>query len=429
MRTSWIIALREMKERIGSRQFILMSLIGPLAVLAIVFMLFKFGGNDQQKWNVLIVDPSKIMENKILSREDKNITYSFADNYIEIEQFAKDARFQKYDAFVEVNEKVLSNKSCFVFYREKPSFNMSVSIRFQVERRLEEVIALRFTSLNLSQFRKIKQPLNFAFKNVYDPSESASDTAGWAGLFFGTIIFVFIFMFGMTVLRSITREKSNRIVEVIMASAKPRSMLSGKILGIGVSAFIQVAIWITIIGIGLYYMRSQLFVDWYDPSQAMENRPVAYNQFIELVFERMQFSVMIPFFMIFLIVGYWFYATIFAGLGAVSGSESDGQQFLLPLVAVLCFAVYAGYYVVQNPDSPLATFYLYFPFTAPIVAMVKLALGFAPGTSYQLYLSLMILGITSWLSLLVAGRLYKNGILQFGHHVRLSMIFNWLKKN
>lgn len=93
MRTSWIIALREMKERIGSRQFILMSLIGPLAVLAIVFMLFKFGGNDQQKWNVLIVDPSKIMENKILSREDKNITYSFADNYIEIEQFAKDARF------------------------------------------------------------------------------------------------------------------------------------------------------------------------------------------------------------------------------------------------------------------------------------------------------------------------------------------------
>lgn len=429
MRTSWIIALRELKERIGSRQFILMSLIGPLAVLAIVFILFKFGGNDQQKWNVLIVDPSKIMENKILSKEDKNITYSFADNYLEIEQFANDPRFQKFDAFVEVNEKVLSNKSCFVFYREKPSFNMSVSIRFQVERRLEEVLALRFTSLNLAQFRKIKQPLNFAFKNVYDPSETASDAAGWAGLFFGTIIFVFIFMFGMSVLRSITREKTNRIVEVIMASAKPRSMLTGKIVGIGASAFIQLAIWILFIGIGLYYMRAQLFVDWYDPAQALENRPIAYNQFIELVFERLQFQVMIPFFILFLIMGYFFYSTIFAGLGAVSGSESDGQQFLLPLVAALCFGVYAGYYVVQNPDSPLSTFYLYFPFTSPIVAMVKLTLGFEPGTSYQIYLSLVILGISSWLSLLVASRLYKNGILQFGHHVRLPMIFNWLKKN
>ena len=429
MRNSWIVALRELKERIGSRSFILMSLIGPLAVLALIYMLFKFGGNDQQKWNVLIVDPARIMEDKIVSKEDPNITYSFATNYVELEQFASESRFQKFDAFVEVNEKVLSNKSCFVFYREKPSFNMSVNIRYQIERRLEEVLALRFTNLKLTDFRKIKQPLTFAFKNVYDPSETASDTAGWAGLFFGTIIFVFILMFGMAVLRSVTREKSNRIVEVLLASVKPRALLTGKIFGIGASAFVQLAIWILIIGLGLYYMRSELFIDWYNPVNAMENQPIAYNQFVELVFERLQFQVMIPFFILFLILGYFFYATFFAGLGAVSGSESDGQQFLLPIVALLIFAVYAGYYVVQNPDSPMATFYLYFPFTSPVVSMVKLTLGLAPGSGYQIYVSLIILLISGILFLLVAGRLYKNGILQFGHHVRLRMIINWLKKN
>lgn len=428
MKNSLIVALRELKERISSRSFIVMSLTGPFAVLFMVYMLFKFGGNDQQKWNVLIVDPTGVMENKILAKEDPNITYAFADNYVDIEQFAREKRFQKYDAFVEVNEKVLSNKTCFVFYREKPSFNMSYSIRFQVERRLEEVIALRFTSLNLTQFRKIKQPLNFSFKNVYDPSETASDAAGWAGLFFGTIIFVFILMFGMSVLRSVSREKSNRIVEILLATVKPKWLMLGKILGVGGSALIQLLIWGSIVGLGLYYMRAELFMDWYDPQAVLEHRPMAYNQFVELVFERMQFSIMIPYFVLFLVVGYLFYGAIFAALGAVSGSESDGQQFLLPIVAVLCFAVYAGYFVVQNPDSPLATFYLYFPFTAPVVAMVKLALGFEVGQSYQLFLSIIFLLLSAFAALWVAGRLYKNGLLQFGHHVRLGMIFNWLKK-
>lgn len=428
MRNSFVIAFRELKERITSRSFLMLSLLGPIAVLSLVYILFKFGGNDQQKWTVLIVDPSKIMEDKIVSKEDPNITYFFANNYVDIDQFAKESRFQRFDAFVEINEKVLSNKACFVFYREKPSFNMSVAIRFQVERRLEEVLAMRFTNLKLTEFRKIKQPLNFAFKNVYDPSETASDTAGWAGLFFGLVIFLFILMFGMTILRSVSREKSNRIVEVLLASVKPKWLMFGKIMGIGASALIQISIWMLLIGIGLYYFRADIFVDWYDPASVLENRPIAYNEFIELVFERIQFGVMIPYFIVFLVLGYLFYGAIFAGLGAVSGSESDGQQFLLPLVAVLCFALYAGYYVVQNPDSPLATFYLYFPFTAPVVSMVKLALGFAPGTSYQLYISMFILVVSTSLMLMIAGKLYKNGLLQFGHHVRISMIFKWLKQ-
>lgn len=427
MRNSWIIAMRELKERLGSRSFILMALLGPLVVLTFTYLIFQFGGKEQQKWHVLIVDPANIMEQKIMAREDPNIQYSFANNYIEIEQFAKEKRFEPYDAMVEVNEKVLSNKSCFLFYREKPSFTMSVNIRYQVERRLEEVLAKEFTKLSVSEFRKIKQPLNFAFRNVYDPKNATGDLAGWVGLFFGAVIFVFIFLFGMTILRSVSREKTNRVVEILLATAKPRALMLGKILGIGLSAFIQVFLWILIIGFGLYLMRETIFVDIYDASNQVEGQVSDYNQFVELVFDRVQFGVMLFYFSLFFAAGYLFYGAFFAALGATSGSESDGQQFLIPLILILCFALYAGYYALENPDSPWTTFLLYFPFTAPVVAMVKLSIGFTNGDAYQLFVSLFLLLAGAVLVIQLAARLFKNGLLQFGHTLRLKNIILWLK--
>ncbi len=429
MKNSWIIAKRELMERLKSRSFILMSILGPLAVLTFVYLVFTFGGKDQQKWNVLIVDPANIMEHKIRAQEDPNITYFFADNYIEIEQFADEKRYQAYDAMVEINEKILSNKAAFLFYREKPSFTMSVNIRYQVERRLEEVLVKEFTKLSVQDFRKVKQPLSIGFRNVYDPQNTSSDLAAWVGLFCGALIFIFIFLFGMPILRAVSKEKSTRIVETLLATVKPRALMFGKILGIGLSAFVQVFLWILIVGTGLYLFRETIFVDIFDAQHVQDAVQVSdYNQFVELVFERIQFSVMILYFLIFFCLGYLFYGAFFAALGATAGSESDGQQFLIPLILILCFSLISGYYTLENPDSSWSQFFLYFPFTAPVVALVKLSIGFAAGTEYQLFLAMFILFLSGILILQLAARLFKNGLLHFGHSLKLRTLIQWFKK-
>jgi ABC-2 type transport system permease protein len=231
----------------------------------------------------------------------------------------------------------------------------------------------------------------------------------------------------MTILRSVSREKSNRIVEVLLATVHPRALMLGKIIGIGLSALLQVAIWSLVIGGGLYIMRETIFIDAYDPVNVAAGQTSDYNQFVELVFERIQYGSMLFYFLLFFISGYLFYGAFFAALGAVTGSESDGQQFLFPLIALLLFAVYAGYFVMQHPDSSMATVYLYLPFTAPVVSMVKLSMGFEPGASYQLFVSLASILVSAFLVLGLAARLYKNGLLQFGHSVRLRTILTWLK--
>lgn len=436
--------MRELKERIGSRSFLLMSILGPALILGIIYLLFTFGGEGKQKWNVLITDPTGIMDNKIMANEDLSVTYSFANNYIEMEEFRDAKMFQKFDAMVEINEKVLINKKAFVFYREKPAPRMQTRIQFHIERRLEEIMIGRFTKLSVLEFRKIKQPLNVAFRNAYDPFDSSADLRAWVGFFYGTLIFVFIFLFGMTILRSVTREKSNRIVEVLLASVHPNQLMFGKILGIGIAAFIQFAIWMLIVGFGLFYMRENIFPNLLDASnmdiiqmtQEVKNQTAMdqlfagkeYNEFVDLVYERIQFGTMTSFFLLFFIVGYLFYGAFFAAIGATSGSESDGQQFVLPIIFLLCFALYSGYYSLQNPESSLSIFFHYLPFTSPVVVMVKLAQGYPPGHIYELYLSLFTIFVSAICVLLVAGRLYKNGILQFGHRIKISTMFRWLKK-
>ncbi len=443
MRNSWLLAKRELFERIGNRSFILLSVFGPLVLLFFLYGLFAFGGEGKQHWDVLISDPTGIMENKIMANEDKAVTYSFADDYIELEEFRDAKQFQTFDALIEINEKVLSNKTAFVFYRENPSVRMQTRVQFQIERRLEELLAEQFTSLSVTQFRSIKQALNMAFRNVYDPYDEASDLRAWVGYFYGLMIFVFIFLFGMTILRSVMRDKSSRIVEVLLSSVHPNQLLAGKIIGIGLAAFLQFVVWFGMIGLGLFFMREWIFVDGMQAANLVEETAQTaqlsrfdyllasqeYNQFIDLVFNRVQFFNMTIFFLLFFVAGYVFYGAFFAALGASTGSESDGQQFVIPLVLLLCFSMYAGYYALQNPESSLTYFFQYLPFTAPVVAMVKLAIGYGPGQQYEIYLSLLILLFSAVFILFLAGRLYKNGILQYGHRLRLGMLFRWLKNH
>jgi ABC-2 type transport system permease protein len=444
MRNSWIIALREWKERISARSFLILSILGPLMVLGLIYLLFVLGGQTKQHWNVLIVDPAGIMENKMLSREDEAISYSFADGYIQTHEFEKAKQYQEFDALLEINEKILSNKTAFVFFREKPSMTMQTRIQYQAERRLEEVLVKQFTKFSISDFRKIKQPLTIGFRNVYDPNDEASDLSGWVGLFYGIVIFIFIFLFGMTILRSVSREKSNRIVEVLLGCVSPKQLMLGKIIGIGLAAFFQFIIWVVFIGFGLYFMRENLFPNLLDASNMniteLSNEVLTqsskeqffsareYNEFVDLVYERINFTFMTGYFIVFFIIGYFFYGTLFAAIGASAGSESDGQQFVLPLIFLLCFALYSGYYSMQNPENSLSTLFHYLPFTSPVVVMVKLSQGYKTGHFYELFLSLLILIISSLVVLSLAGRIYENGILQFGHRVRLKHIFRWVKK-
>lgn len=443
MKNSLLIAMRELRARVWSRSFLAMSILGPVAVLVFTYLIFAFGDEGEQKWNVLIADPTNYMEGKIMPGKDKSITYSFANSTLDHEVFRDGSRYKDFDALIEINEKVLENKVSHVFFREAPSTRLRTKVQYQIERRMEEIFAEEKHGISVQKYRKIKKPLTMSFVDVYDPYGEENSLNGWVGFFLGGIIILFIGLFGMTILRSVAREKSNRIVEVLMGTCTPRQLMTGKILGVGFSALLQFVVWLIIIGFGLYWMRETLFVDILDPRNAnfdevaaqMQNQSYAakqfssveYNRFVDLVYNKINFGLMLSYFVGFFIGGYLFFAAFFAALGASMGTESDGQQFVLPLVFILLISLYTGYYTMNYPSSSLVEWLQYIPFTSPVVAMVKLAQGYGEN-GYQIYISMTILYASALGMLLIASRVYKNGILQFGHRLRLVHLLKWLRK-
>ncbi|HRO75945.1 MAG TPA: ABC transporter permease [Crocinitomicaceae bacterium] len=436
MKNTWIIVLRELKERIKKTSFWGLALVGPIVLMLLVFLLFHFGESKKERWKILIADPAMVMDNRILLGDAGAFEFDFINDYLDLDDFLKGKRYQAYDGFLEVNEKVLSNKRALFFYKEKPSLKIQTRLHYLLEKRLEEVYVSELTKISLQQYREIKQPINLGFRNIYDPENQKSDVNSWVGWFFGAIVLFYIFIFGMAILRSITVEKSNRIVEVLLATVQPKQLMLGKIIGIGLSALIQLFIWVLIISIGMYIFKEQFFQTLNDQALAGNLQSgsgvkevfgftnlLEYNQFVELVFQWINFPVLLSFASLFLVLGYLFYGTFFAGLGAMTGTESDGQQYVILIIAILFFALLSGYMTIIYADSPMVYWLQYIPFTSPIVCMVKISQGYASTEIYQLILSILILIISIFIGLIFAGKQYQRGILRFGHRLKFVDFF------
>jgi ABC-2 type transport system permease protein len=438
MNKVWLIAKRELAERLRSRSFLGMILLGPLMVLGLIYLILSFDSNQKQTWNVLIMDKNELFEGKLMPNSDPNFTFHFINDFVDYPEFAHEEKFQKFDLAVWINEKVVSNKKAIISYRERPSEAIQRKLVYHVERRLEEIMVDQFTSLSVERFREIKQPLSFSLKDTYDPKNEKSLTASWVGFTFGAFIVVFILLFGMTILRSVSKEKTNRIVEVLLASVSPKQLLSGKIVGIGLSAILQITVWSIIIAGGLFLLRISLFPDLLSPEMVanqLSGEVIAQqnwanqNPIVELIYQQIQFGNMLLFFLLFFLAGYLFYGAFFAMIGASMGSESDGQQFIIPITILLFASLAAGYFVIHFPDSALSSWLSFIPFSSPVVMMIELSNGLGDGEAWRIYFSLFILIISALLILFLAGRIYKNGILQFGHRVRFGMLLKWIKNS
>jgi len=442
MKNSWLIASREFMDRWNSRSYQWMLIIGPLVILLFTYFLLKFGDQGKRSLRVLIADPTDLFDNKITSNPTQSIKYAFYTSYLDFEEFRDGNRFKEFDAFVEINEKILNNKTVKLFYRERPSMEVKIKLKFELERRVEECMIEQFTNLGIDRYRQIKQPLNIDFLNVYDPKNQAENEKGWVGLFFGAIILFFIGLFGMTILRSTSKDKSNRVVEVLLASVRSTDLMLGKIIGIGISAFFQLLIWSFVIIIGLLIFKEYVFTDIFDPSKyeglqyasEVKNEILAnsnfarYNTFIDLIYHRINYTVMLPVFLFFFAASYFFYAAFFMAIGATAGSESDGQQFIIPIFCLLLLSFYAGFQTIYSPDSFLAQFFAYFPFTAAMVALINVSIGVTSSGIVQLILGFLFLLLNAFFFLWISARLFKNGILNSGHRLTWKTVVQWLKK-
>lgn len=202
---------------------------------------------------------------------------------------------------------------------------------------------------------------------------------------------------GQLLVRSMIEEKSSRLIEMLVSSSTPDELLAGKVLGLSLLGLTQMVIW-ALIGLGL--VGSALV-----PQTAFHN--------------------VLPM-LIYFILGFLFYTTLFVGIGSTVNTEQQAQQITTYLSLILMLPVVIAMPVIQNPDFIVTKIFSYIPLTIPTVMVLRLNVQNVSTLEILLTMSILVLSIL--IVTKISAKVFRIGILSYGNKLSIKEIINWLKE-
>jgi len=241
--------------------------------------------------------------------------------------------------------------------------------------------------------------------------------SGLTSFFFGygiaLVLYMMIAIYGQSIMRGVLEEKTTRVAEVVVSSVKPDTLLAGKILGSGLVAVTQVSAWLAMTFL-MYQVRAPLLTLFGAPpsaSAAIKIPSVAPGVGVALL--------------LLFVLGFLFYAALFAAVGAMVSNQEDVQQAATPVMLLLISAVIFMQPILLNPSSTLATTMSLLPFSAPLMMPLRMALIAVPWYEIVGSLASVALGcaIVIWLS----ARIYRVGLLMYGKKPSMRELGKWIR--
>ena len=228
------------------------------------------------------------------------------------------------------------------------------------------------------------------------PSDAKTTDAATAVAYFGSILLLFgLAMYGQWVVTGVVEEKNNRVVELILSAVRPRHLLAGKVIGIGLLGLAQLTL---VAGVAAALLGAGAF-----------DAPASLGSSVALV---------IPWFAL----GFALYAVAYAAAGALASGQQNAETAGQPVTYTMVAAYFAGYLALAgNTDGLLANVLTVFPLTAPLVLPARSALVGVPLWEHALAVVLVLASIYALVRL--AGRIYAQGLLHTG--ARLGLRTAW----
>jgi ABC-2 type transport system permease protein len=429
-----LIITREYLSRVRKKSFIIMTIVGPLLMGGIFASVFLLNRADTEIKKIVIVDDSHLFEGKFKSNESVEFTYSSA-NVNALRKSSKDSSYFGVLHIPPATNLASLEKAVILYSESTPGIDLLSRIKFTLEK---EINTSKYVDAGIDEkkLQQIKTNVDIQTHDMENNKTYSSlyTAVGFAG---GLLIYMFIFIYGAMVMRGVLEEKTSRIVEVIISSVKPFQLMLGKIIGIALVGLTQFLLWIVLtffvfqaVSISLNGGKSQqeqmqeMMVQQKMGGQAtnVEINDSMQSQVMEAI-DSLNLPLLIGMFLFYFIGGYLLYSALFAAIGAAADSETDTQQFMLPVTIPLVLGYIASTAVINNPQGNVAFWFSIIPFTSPIVMMVRIPFG-VPVTDVVLSVTLLIAGFlfTTWL----AAKIYRTGILMYGKKVNYRELLRWL---
>jgi ABC-2 type transport system permease protein len=313
------------------------------------------------------------------------------------------------DAYLFIPADISSSNSVFEF-RSRRSGDMLTKDMF--ERALNDAVrSQRLADANIQedQLERLGERVNFDDKGIDEAGGETSSEAVWIASFaIGFMIYVTLAIYGQTIMGAVVEEKETRIAEILFSSATPFELLMGKLVGVGLAGLTQLGIWI--VSAAVLISAIALQTDLTDAVGALPSIT----------------PLMIVGFLIFFLLGYFIYASIFALIGSMVTTVQEGSQFAFPPVMIMLTAFYFVFAVIRDPNSSLSFWVSIAPFFAPITMPVRMLSAMPPFWQIGLAIVINCLAIAGlvWL----ASRVYRVGMLMYGKRATIPEVLKWIRQ-
>ena len=393
-----------MKDMIKRKSFIISTIIFLIMIVVgfnIPNILKSINGEDTSD-KLVIVDEENIFEGSLEGLKNADTGYE-----IEISN-------SKYE---EIKEKINNDEIESAIIVEKT--NNNVKIRYIVKNTTmmtnvpDDIISMMnslYSNLQISKLGLTESQLqsitpNFDYELEQTEEEKANGNV-FAIMLLSIVLFYAIYFCAYQVSSSITTEKTSKIIETLVTSTSPKTIVLGKTIGIGVVGLLQL-----ILLVGTALISAKAFLD-----------PELINSILDI-------SAITPYLgiitIIYFILGYLAYALLYALTGSTVSKPEDIQSANGPVAILAVIGFYLSYFTMMNPTSSLNVFASIFPISSPFCMPFRIMMGLASTT--DVLISIAVLIITILIIAKVAIKIYSNAILNYGTKMGIKDIMKMYK--
>jgi ABC-2 type transport system permease protein len=416
---------REFSERVRSKWFILTTVFGPLLFAALLVFPPWLAMRSQAKVDpgrVVIIDASGTSLGEAVAFDlsggiqgtaipPRVLVTSEATREHVVDSTRQELLAGNTSGYLLLDGSTISNGTASLVLRTGESLTFGPRLSAALERQLRRA---RLATLGLEpgaveEIVQLKVDLQTE-RLTSDGRQSSARVNLLFGFAVAILLYIAIVLYGQIVLRSVSEEKQTRVAEVVLASVPARLLLAGKIIGIGGVALVQLGIWTTAAAVLLANrgrILSGLGVDAL--SVPLPVIGVA------------DFTLLLAFF----VLGFVFYAALFAIVGSIASSEHEAQQAQTPVIMLLVSSVALLQTALADPNGRIAYTLSTLPFSSPIVMPLRLGMTEVP--TAEIAVSLALLSLFGVLALLAAGRVYRTALLMYGKRPSMRELGRWMR--
>jgi ABC-2 type transport system permease protein len=419
MHNVWLIARREYVERIRTRGFMVTTVLIPLLMAAFIFGSAYVGAKSKPASRIAIVSSDhelaldlqaeladiEAKDSRPLGIKANHITVDALDPQLATQtDLDHELDIGALDGYLIIDGNAdLAGRPRFDY---TPRSAADTSTRATLTAALTTVLMreqLAHRGIASGDVKSLLQPVQIATVNPPRHADPDSALISVTILFF--LMYFVIMLYGMNVARSIIEEKTSRIFEVLLATIRPEEMMAGKIIGVGSVGLTQVGIWLAA---GLLLASTNIAANLGGES-------------IHIALTASQ----VVFFIVYFILGYLFYSSIAAALGAMTNSEQELQQLNMFLVLPLAVCFISLRSIITSPDSMFARVLALVPPFTPLLMYLRVSLGH-PG-KWAILASILLMTASILTIIWVTSRIYRVGVLMYGKRPNIPEILRWLR--